>query len=171
MPADGLYQVSAAFTKAVDYGIFGLSPDGQPLGSRPFDLFQKVGVSQTGELPLVSLELEKGEAVLGVRSLGANPEAVKGVIFGLDFARLTKIKSDARAIFDGKSLDGWAGEKQWWRIEGGATTGKIPSGGSLAKIQFWFWDGQQHDFELLKYLTKEKAAEIPASRGLRLRKR
>ena len=49
-------------------------------------------------------------------------------------------------------MQGWAGDKKWWRVEGGAIVGEIPEGGSLAQNQFLFWDGELHDFELsLKY--------------------
>ena len=152
VPSDGSYEVAGAFTKAVDYGIFELSLDGQVLGAGAIDFFQPVGVSHTGELPLGKLQLERGESELSVKIAGANPEAVKGFMFGLDYLRLNKLESKPQALFDGKTLDGWRGDRKWWRSEGGAIVGEIPAGGNLSKNQFLFWDGELHDFELdLKY--------------------
>ena len=51
-------------------------------------------------------------------------------------------------IFDGRTLAGWKGNPATWRVEDGAITGEIPTGQSLAKNEFIFWDGEVHDFEL-----------------------
>ncbi|MEZ5299960.1 MAG: family 16 glycoside hydrolase [Verrucomicrobiales bacterium] len=53
-----------------------------------------------------------------------------------------------QSLFDGNSLDGWSGGETWWRAEGGAITGEIPAGESLASNQFLFWGGELHDFDL-----------------------
>src|SRR5688500_3166599 len=52
-------------------------------------------------------------------------------------------------IFDGKTLSGWEGNAQHWRVEDGAITGEIPAGGPLARNEFIYWKGDVHDFELV----------------------
>ncbi len=51
-------------------------------------------------------------------------------------------------IFDGRTLNGWSGNPQSWRIEDGALTGEIPAGQRLAKNEFLYWQGEVADFEL-----------------------
>ncbi len=69
-------------------------------------------------------------------------------MLGLDFLRLERIELVPRSIFDGETLDGWAGDPESWRVEGGAIVGEIQAGASLAHNQFLFWDGELHDFDL-----------------------
>ncbi len=52
------------------------------------------------------------------------------------------------AIFDGRTLDGWAGTPGVWRVEDGAITAEIPDGGRLARNEFLYWQGEVGDFEL-----------------------
>lgn len=82
---DGRYQLLAALTRAVDYGIVKLSLDGRELTT--IDLFND-GVVSTGELDLGAHELTAGEHKLGVEITGANARAVKSYMFGLDYVRL-----------------------------------------------------------------------------------
>jgi putative membrane-bound dehydrogenase-like protein len=51
-------------------------------------------------------------------------------------------------IFDGRTLEGWEGNLERWRVEEGAITGEIAAGQSLAKNEFLYWKGEVHDFEL-----------------------
>ncbi|MDO8541912.1 MAG: DUF1080 domain-containing protein [Opitutaceae bacterium] len=52
-------------------------------------------------------------------------------------------------IFDGRTLDGWSGSAESWRVEDGAITGEIKAGARLGKNQFIYWTaGEVHDFEL-----------------------
>jgi hypothetical protein len=81
----GRYKLLAALTKAVDYGIVKLTLDGRELTS--LDLFNR-GVVSTGELDLGTHDLTAGEHRLGVEILGANDQAVKSYMFGLDYVRL-----------------------------------------------------------------------------------
>ena len=62
--SDGRYDVSVILTKAVDYGIVQLSIDGTKMG-KPIDLFNR-GVIRTDAIPLGTMELTKGDHVLGV---------------------------------------------------------------------------------------------------------
>jgi len=54
----------------------------------------------------------------------------------------------ALSIFDGKTLNGWKGNPESWRVEDGAITGEIPEGKTLGRNEFIFWEGTVHDFEL-----------------------
>ncbi len=52
-------------------------------------------------------------------------------------------------LFDGKTLNGWIGNFDYWRVQDGAITGEIPDGKSLGKNEFIYWDkGEVADFEL-----------------------
>jgi len=53
-----------------------------------------------------------------------------------------------RPIFDGRTLAGWEGNLQSWRVEDGAITGTIAEGQRLAKNEFLYWQGEVADFEL-----------------------
>ncbi len=86
----GDYQLLAQLTKAVDYGIVQLSLDGEKLG-QPVDLFHN-GVIATGEIDLGTRELSAGEHKLAVEITGANPNAVKSFMFGLDYVKLVEVK-------------------------------------------------------------------------------
>ncbi len=86
----GSYQLLAQFTKAVDYGIVQLSLDGEKLGE-PMDLYH-AGVIATGELDLGKRELSAGEHTLTVEITGANPQAVKSYMLGLDYLKLVEAK-------------------------------------------------------------------------------
>ena len=55
---------------------------------------------------------------------------------------------ESQSIFDGKTLDGWQGNAQVWRVEDGAITASIDEGKRLAKNEFIFWKDQVSDFEL-----------------------
>ena len=53
-----------------------------------------------------------------------------------------------RALFDGRTLEGWEGSPASWRVEDGAITGSIAAGEKLAKNEFLYWRGEVADFEL-----------------------
>jgi hypothetical protein len=78
----GTYDIEVCLTKAVDYGIVQLWIDDQKAGS-PIDLFHD-GVIPTGPLAIGRHKLEAGDHKLTVEILGANPQAVKAYMFGLD---------------------------------------------------------------------------------------
>ncbi|MDP3072872.1 MAG: hypothetical protein Q8N18_21450 [Opitutaceae bacterium] len=55
----------------------------------------------------------------------------------------------AESIFDGKTLAGWDGKPEWWRVEDGAITGEIAAGQRLLKNTFIFRQGGEvADFAL-----------------------
>lgn len=54
-----------------------------------------------------------------------------------------------KKIFDGKSLKGWKGDKNTWRVENGAIVGEVTAGKPLKTNTFLIYDaGQPADFEL-----------------------
>ena len=71
------------------------------------------------------------------------------------------------SLFDGKSLNGWSGNKQIWRVEDGAITASIDTGKQLKKNEFIFWGEELHDFDLtLKYRITGNAS---ANSGIQFR--
>ena len=61
-------------------------------------------------------------------------------------------------IFDGKTLKGWKGDENLWRVESGALVGEITPATVLEKNSFIIWEeGTTKDFELkLEYKISEK---------------
>jgi putative membrane-bound dehydrogenase-like protein len=53
-----------------------------------------------------------------------------------------------QSLFDGRTLTGWSGNLESWRVEDGAITGTIADGQRLAKNEFLYWQGEVADFEL-----------------------
>ncbi len=54
-----------------------------------------------------------------------------------------------RSIFNGRNLDGWAGNPTYWRVEDGAIVGEITPDTTLRSNTFIIWQGgQPADFEL-----------------------
>jgi Domain of Unknown Function (DUF1080) len=54
-----------------------------------------------------------------------------------------------RPIFDGKTLDGWAGDPKYWRVEDGALVGEITPETIIKSNTFVIWKGgAPADFEL-----------------------
>jgi hypothetical protein len=82
----GTYELRAAFTKAIDYGIVDITLNGKPAVSA-LDLFNR-GVIVTDEQSLGTFELTKGEHVLQVVVAGTNPDADPRHMFGLDYVKL-----------------------------------------------------------------------------------
>ena len=86
--ADGRYDLGVILTKARDYGIVQLSIDGRKVGE-PIDLYNPK-VIRTDAIPLGTVELTKGEHVLGVEIVGKNDKADPSFMFGLDEVKLEK---------------------------------------------------------------------------------
>src|SRR5688572_20622547 len=61
-----------------------------------------------------------------------------------------KPATDAEAIFDGKTLDGWkAPDMSFWRVEDGAITGEVTADKRPPENNFIVWQGGKvGDFEL-----------------------
>ena len=53
-------------------------------------------------------------------------------------------------IFDGKTLNGWEGDKKYWRVENGSIIGEITPATLLKTNSFLIWrGGKPADFELM----------------------
>jgi hypothetical protein len=67
-------------------------------------------------------------------------------------------KDGFKQIFDGKTLKGWEGDANYWRVENGSIVGEITADKLLKSNTFIIWKGgEPKDFELkLEYrITKE----------------
>ena len=84
----GRYKVIANLTKAVDYGIVRMTLGGQ--ASKELDRFNR-GVANDA-LEIGTFELTKGINQLEVEIVGANDEAIKRHMFGLDYLKLEKVE-------------------------------------------------------------------------------
>ena len=73
-------------TCARDYGIVQLFLDDVPLG-KPIDLYSK-NVATTGVLTFPGINLKPGSHTLTVQTVGANRQAARAYLFGLDYVRL-----------------------------------------------------------------------------------
>lgn len=64
----------------------------------------------------------------------------------------------AKKIFDGKTLNGWEGDANYWRVENGCLVGEIKPDKPLKTNSFIVWQGgQPGDFELtLQFRISEK---------------
>ncbi len=78
----GKYQVSVHLTKARDYGIVQLLLDGKKAG-QPIDLYNPQ-VIPSGPIALGTYDLTAGQHKLTVKIVGANPQADKSYMFGID---------------------------------------------------------------------------------------
>jgi putative heme-binding domain-containing protein len=86
----GKFSLKAVLTKARDYGMIEGSLDDVPIEAAKLDLFNAAQVVITDELDWGMHELSAGEHKLTVKLTGANPQAVKAYMFGLDYVRLEK---------------------------------------------------------------------------------
>lgn len=87
VPASGKYTVELVLTKARDYGQIKVSLGEQVLETT-LDCFNNPDVITTGVLSYPSVALAEGEQKLTLEITGANPEAVKAYMVGVDFIRL-----------------------------------------------------------------------------------
>lgn len=70
-------------------------------------------------------------------------------------------------IFDGRTLAGWDGSPQVWRVEDGAITAEIRADERLAKNEFLYWRGEVHDFE---FTAEFRISGVPgANSGIQFR--
>src|SRR5260370_15195360 len=80
---EGTYQVSIILTRAPDYAIVQLSLDGMKTG-KPIDLYDPK-VLPTGPIGLATHKLTKGNHSLGGGIVGANGQAAKAYMVGIDY--------------------------------------------------------------------------------------
>lgn len=85
-PQAGNFHVFARCLRARDYGIHQLAVNGQPAGP-PRD-FYNPEVKPSEEMDLGVFELKAGENEFSSTVVGANAQAVKAYMFGLDYLRL-----------------------------------------------------------------------------------
>jgi putative membrane-bound dehydrogenase-like protein len=86
----GKYALKAVFSRAPDYGVARFHLDGKPLGDKQADFFGWK-VTATPLLTLGEAELTSGEHQFTIEITGANPEAVKAFMIGLDYLWLEKL--------------------------------------------------------------------------------
>ena len=91
VPAEGQYDIAAAFTMARDYGIVQPKLDDEPLGE-PLDLYSYPDVITSGEVALGTRQLAAGKHTLTLVLTGANPSAVQSFMVGLDYLRISPRK-------------------------------------------------------------------------------
>jgi putative heme-binding domain-containing protein len=84
----GKYSLKAVLTKARDYGMIEVSLDDVPIEAAKMDLFNSPQVVITDELDWGTHDLSAGGHKLTIRLTGANPQAVKSYMFGLDYVKL-----------------------------------------------------------------------------------
>lgn len=85
-PSNGEYEVYLAMTKANDYGVFTIKLNGRTLAEN-VDLYDPQVIS-TGPLNLGKHRLTSNENQLQIEVTGANPNAKKSYMFGLDYVYL-----------------------------------------------------------------------------------
>ena len=65
------------------------------------------------------------------------------------FRSATNDESGFELIFDGKTLAGWEGDTNYWRVENGCLVGEVTSDKLLKQNSFVVWrGGETRDFEL-----------------------
>ena len=83
----GTYDVEMVLTRARDYAVIKLSLDDTVLDAN-LDLYNDSAVITTGVLTYAGIPLTKGNHRLKLEITGANPEAVKSWMAGVDYVRL-----------------------------------------------------------------------------------
>ena len=87
---DGDYRIKTRLTTARDYGIVQFYLDGEKLGE-PMDLFCADNIILTDELVFGPFSLKAGEHVLNVKVVGANPDAIKRYMVGIDYVDVEEV--------------------------------------------------------------------------------
>jgi hypothetical protein len=88
VPTAGTYDLSAAMTKARDYGIVSLAVNGAQLG-QPFDGYNSPNVTVNNNVAFGSVQLSAGTHQLTFRVVGKNPSSI-GYQVGIDYLLLLK---------------------------------------------------------------------------------
>lgn len=82
-----------------------------------------------------------------------NRKCVAAILAALFVPALLAAQSSApgfSAIFDGKTLNGWDGDRTYWRVENGAIVGETRPGAMPKQNTFLIWrGGSPGDFELM----------------------
>ncbi|MBC8571402.1 DUF2961 domain-containing protein [Zongyangia hominis] len=106
VPKDGAYDISAAMSKAADFGIFQYAIDGKDIGST-VDLYD-ANLVNTGLVKLGSMDLKAGKHQLTITCKDKN-EAAVGYLFGLDLVKLIRTGDAAtlptEVFYEGENLE------------------------------------------------------------------
>lgn len=90
------------------------------------------------------------------------------VVATLGRPTLAQSENEPRELFDGKTLTGWEGDLNHWRVENGAIVGEIPEGQTLNKNTWLVWrDGKLKDFDLR--LQVKLTGDPTANSGIQFR--
>ncbi len=73
---------------------------------------------------------------------------IAGVLVGLLGGELIAAEPNFERIFDGKTLQGWAGDPKLWSVQEGAITGVTTDKERLPYNKFLIWEGEVANFEL-----------------------
>ncbi|GAB5405855.1 MAG: hypothetical protein Aurels2KO_40860 [Aureliella sp.] len=128
-----------ALTCARDYAVVEVSLDDQPI-AQPIDLFS-ANVISTGLLQFDTPQLTKGKHSLTIEIVGANPNAAKSYMVGLDFIRFLSAgqETNTENIFAAKNKDGRrlnldfeSGDLSDWHPDGNAFAGQPIRGDTVA---------------------------------------
>jgi len=83
----GEYKILTRMTKAADYAIVQWHLNGQKI-YEPIDTYNKNGVTATNEINLGTHHLNAGKNELNVEIIGANPDAIKRYMVGIDYIKV-----------------------------------------------------------------------------------
>ncbi|HBG25984.1 MAG TPA: hypothetical protein DDX75_02695 [Phycisphaerales bacterium] len=110
---EGKYRILTRLTKAADYGIIQFYLNDSKINN-PVDLFNKDAVITTGEIDLGVHQLQKGQNIITIEVIGANPAAIPVYMVGIDYL---KIRKDYVSAGEFKLIyDPSVGENEKWYI-------------------------------------------------------
>lgn len=173
---DGPVDMEIVLTGAIDYGIVQLSIDDQPLGE-PVDLYQ-ADVKTTGVLRFANVKVDGDQHTLVVKITGANPDAIKSYMVGIDYVRIQRADGSYVAginpedgllpkTADGRtlSLDFESGTLADWTATGDAFRDQPVRGDAVAarredmqsdhEGEYWIGGFELHGDEATGTLTSE----------------
>ena len=132
--------IELAMTCARDYAIVEVTLDGKPL-SDPIDLFEEQVVT-TGLLSFKTTDIAAGKHTLAIEVVGANSQAAKAYMVGLDYVRVISEGEKAPESTDGVkatdasgralNLDFETGTLADWVAEGDAFKGQPVKGDAVS---------------------------------------
>ena len=112
-----------------------------------------ITISINGVVTAELHDTEKGHAdlsgVLGLQLHTGPPMKIEFKDIRLKQYDVETDSAGFEPIFDGKTLDGWTGDKNLWRVEDGAIVGQTTKDIKIKANQFLVWDqGEVDDFNL-----------------------